>query len=204
MPPGAYPQAQRLLTNSFFQWTFYRDKAHRGLCGSKGQTRTTEAQSQVPSSPSRAWKCLPLPHRPPQNPHPQGGLLSSLSHIPGTQDMSSHWHLLVQRPRDLIHLHGPREMFLGKGNSLISQPRGPCRPPAFTGDSPKQPAGLGQLCLRNPLPGGMSPLRSCRPTQVPGPKLKPHPKWAHTSVLKVEGLTAPSPRPNSTFVSLKP
>lgn len=50
----------------------------------------------------------------------------------------------------------------------------------------------------------MSPLRSCWPSQVPGSKLKPHPKWSHTSVLKEEGPTLPSPRPNATFVSLKP
>lgn len=117
-------RAQHLLTNSLFKRSILHGQGTPWPLWLKRPNKDTRGTTSGPSFPSRAWKCLPLPHRPPQNPRHRGGLLSSLSHILGTQNTSSLWHLLVQRPRDLIRLHRTREMFLGKGTLLSHSPEG--------------------------------------------------------------------------------
>lgn len=139
---GLAHRAQRMLANSF-KGAFYMDRAHRGLCGSKAKQEHLKHNLRCPPLHQG-----PFPHRPPQNPCHQGGLLSSLGHILETQDTSSRWHLLVQRPLDLIRPHRSQAMFLGKGNSLdLTAPRTMQATRDFTRDSPNQPAALGQLCI---------------------------------------------------------
>lgn len=121
---GLAHRAQHLLTNSLFKrsilhgqgtpWPLWLKRPNKNTRGTTSGALLSIKGLEVSSSPPQA----------PQNPRHQGGLLSSLSHMLGTQNTSSLWHLLVQRPRDLIRLHRPREMFLGKGTLLSHSPEG--------------------------------------------------------------------------------
>lgn len=136
-----------------FKGAFYTDMVHHGLCGSKGQTRTPEVQLQVPSSHLGA-SVLSLP--------PAGHPRTQVTR----QDC---WGLgtfpLLQAPACLETLgsHVPLQAhgnIPGQGElSRSPTPRGHAGQPACTRDSPKQPTGLRQPCIRKPQPTGMSPLQ---------------------------------------------